>query len=65
MMRTLLYSWKSSYFSHKKILMLVITVVWLTVSTLQIKPDTFVNSVDPDEMAHNELSQQDLHCFPF
>ena len=22
-------------------------------------------SVEPDEMAHNELSHQDLHCLPF
>ena len=24
-----------------------------------------VNSMDPDETAHNEPSQQDLHCLPF
>ena len=27
--------------------------------------DTFANSVDPDEMAQNELSHQDLHSLPF
>ena len=37
----------------------------LTLSALQTKTDTFANSVDPDEMAHNEPSQQDLHCLPF
>ena len=26
---------------------------------------TFANSVDPDEMAHNEPSHLDLHCLPF
>ena len=25
----------------------------------------FANSIDPDEMAHNEPSHQDLHCLPF
>ena len=25
-------------------------------------PYTYANSVDPDEMAHNEPSHQDLHC---
>ena len=33
--------------------------VWWT------KTSTFANSVDPDKMAHNEPSHQDLHCFPF
>ena len=27
--------------------------------------NTHTNSVDPDEMAHNEPSHQDLHCLPF
>ena len=27
--------------------------------------DTFANSADPDETAHNEPSHQDLHCLPF
>ena len=26
--------------------------------------DTFANSTDPDEMAHHELSHQNLHCLP-
>ena len=26
--------------------------------------NAFVNSVDPDKTAHNELSHQDLHCLP-
>ena len=29
------------------------------------RPDSFVNSVDQDERAHNEPSPQDLHCLPF
>ena len=32
----------------------------LTLSAWQIKTDTYVNSVDPDEMARNEPSHQDL-----
>ena len=36
---------------------------------MQTKPDAFANSVDPDEMARNEPSNQDLHslsaCFDF
>ena len=27
--------------------------------------DTYANSVDPDEMAHNEPSHQDPHCLQF
>ena len=38
---------------------------FLTLSSLQTNMDTFVNSVDPDETAHNEPSHQDLHCLPF
>ena len=37
----------------------------LTYSSLQTNTDTFANSADPDEMAYNELSHWDLHCFPF
>ena len=37
----------------------------LTFSALQIKLDTYANSVDPDEMAHNEPSHQDQHRLPF
>ena len=36
-----------------------------TFSDLQSKTDTFENSVDPDEMAHNEPSHLDLRCLPF
>ena len=32
-----------------------------TISALQTKTDTYANSVDPDEMAHNEPSHLDLH----
>ena len=35
----------------------------LILSSLQTKPNTCANSVDPDEMARNEPSHQDLHCF--
>ena len=31
----------------------------------QTNTDAFANSVDPDEMAHNEPSHQDLHYLPF
>ena len=37
----------------------------LNLSVLQAKTYTVANSVDPDEMAHKELSHQDLHCLPF
>ena len=30
----------------------------------QTKMDGFTNSVDFDEVAHNELSHLDLHCLP-
>ena len=33
----------------------------LTFSTLQSKTNVYANNVDPDEMAHNEQSHQDLH----
>ena len=36
-----------------------------TFSSVQTNTDTFTNSVDPDEMAHNKLSHQDLHCLSF
>ena len=26
--------------------------------------DTYANSVDPDDMAHNEPSHLDIHCLP-
>ena len=29
-----------------------------------MKISEFANSVDPDEMAHNEPSHLDLHCLP-
>ena len=34
-------------------------------STMQTEPDTYANSVDPDETTHNEPSHQTLHCLPF
>ena len=37
----------------------------LILSSLHTNTDTFVNSADPDEMAHNELSNLDLHCLLF
>ena len=37
----------------------------LTFSALQTKTDTCANSVDPDEMAHNEPSHQGLHYLLF
>ena len=43
----------------------IISIHILTLSSLQINTDTFANSADPDEMAHNEPSHQDLHCLPF
>ena len=38
---------------------------YLTLSALQAKTSTFANSVDPDEMARNEPSHQDLPCLSF
>ena len=37
----------------------------LRLSSLQTNTDTFANSADPDETAHNETSHQDLYCLPF
>ena len=37
----------------------------VTLSTMYNSTDTYANSIDPDEMAHNEPSHQDLHCLPF
>ena len=37
----------------------------LTIPTLLTKTDIFANSVDPNEMAHNESSHHDLQCLPF
>ena len=41
------------------------TFFGLTLSALQIKTDTFANSVDPDKTARNESSHLELHCLPF
>ena len=38
--------------------------VFLTLSAMSTKTDTFANSVDPAETAHNEPSYQDLHDLP-
>ena len=40
-------------------------ISYLIHSALQAKTDACANSVDPDEMAHNEPSHQDIHCLPF
>ena len=37
----------------------------INISSLQTKKDTSANSVDPDEMAHNERSNKVLHSFCF
>ena len=37
----------------------------ITLATLQIKTYTFTNSVQPNEMAHNEPPHQILHCLSF
>ena len=37
----------------------------LNLPVQQTKTDAYPNSVDPDEMACNEWSHQDLHCLPF
>ena len=36
----------------------------LTLSSLQTNTDAFANSADPDKIAHNEPSHQELHCLP-
>ena len=41
------------------------TLIKITLSVLQTKQNTYANSIDPDEMAHNEQSHLDLHCLPF
>ena len=37
----------------------------LTCSALQAQSDTYANSVEPDETAHNEPSLLDLHCLAY
>ena len=37
----------------------------MILSALQTKASTFENSVDPEEMDHNEPSHLNLHCLPF
>ena len=32
---------------------------------MHVRTDTCANSVDPDEMARDEPSHQDLYCLPF
>ena len=39
--------------------------LFFSVCKEQTKTDTCANSVDPDEMACNKPSHQDLHCLPF
>ena len=53
--------------SIRKIWLVIIDeqMMTLTLSSLQSNVDTFVNSVDPNEMAHNEPSHQDLNCLAF
>ena len=36
----------------------------LTLQVLETKTAEFANSIDPDEVAHNEPLHQDLHCLP-
>ena len=36
----------------------------LTLKASEIKIIEFANSVDPDEVAHNEPPHLDLHCLP-
>ena len=38
---------------------------FLHLSAVQTRTGTSANTVEPDEMAHNESSHLDLHCFPF
>ena len=42
-----------------------IDIFLLALSVLQTKTNTCANSVDQDEMAHNEPSHLDLHCLSF
>ena len=37
---------------------------WLTLQVPETKIAEFANSVDLDEVAHNEPPHQDLHCLP-
>ena len=57
-----------TFFSEKKILPVCLLLNFLRVCRLflpsrlkQIHP----TSLDPDEIARNEPSHQDLHCLPF
>ena len=38
--------------------------IFLNLSSLHTNTDAFANSAEPDEMAYNESSHQDLHCLP-
>ena len=37
----------------------------LSVKAPKTNTAEFANSVDPDEVAHNEPPHLDLHCFPY
>ncbi len=52
---------------HVKVLLTPFACIFvcpLTLSALQTCIHVFANSVDPDELAHNEPSHQYLHCLP-
>ena len=42
-----------------------LALISLTASTLKTSTDTYANSVDLDETAHNEPSHLDPHCLQF
>ena len=51
-----------NYILFKTNVIFKFAVLFLTLSALQT--DTYTNAIsaDPDEMAQNELSNQELHC---
>ena len=46
-------------------MLLMISKTYLTLKAPNTTKAEFANTVDPDEMAHNEPSQLDLQCLPY
>ena len=54
----------SKKYTHQKKHVISVAVISTIALSAKTKTDTCANSVDPDEMACNELSHMDLHCLP-
>ena len=49
---------------NSKLVIKCITKIYLTLKVPKVKIVEFANSVDPDEVAHNEPPHLDLHYLP-